>query len=96
MLCCSFDETYINGSQALPTVIEGRINDYPQPVKDVEVTSLEEAKSIIAALRARERAQAHQMLAWRRTLKLKVKILLHLIYSKQYLSGQLESLQTFM
>lgn len=37
-----------------------------------EVTSLEEAKSVIAALRARQRAQAHQMLAWRRTLKLQV------------------------
>lgn len=39
---------------------------------EVEVTSLEEAKSVIAALRARQRAQAHQMLAWRRTLKLQV------------------------
>ncbi|KAK0171442.1 hypothetical protein PV327_011303, partial [Microctonus hyperodae] len=35
-----------------------------------EVTSLEEAKSVIAALRTRQRAQAHQMLTWRRTLKL--------------------------
>lgn len=39
-----------------------------------EVTNLEEAKSVIAALRARQRAQAHQMLAWRRTLKLQVGI----------------------
>lgn len=58
----------------LATVDEGRVvNDLP--VKDsneVEVTSLEEAKSVIAALRARQRAQAQQMLAWRRTLKLQV------------------------
>lgn len=40
---------------------------------EVEVTSLEEAKSVIAALRARQRAQAQQMLAWRRTLKLQVR-----------------------
>ena len=38
----------------------------------LEVKSLEEAKSVIAALRARQRAQAHQMLACKRTLKLQV------------------------
>lgn len=59
----------------LATVDEGRVaSDLSgEPVKDsneVEVTSLEEAKSVIAALRARQRAQAQQMLAWRRTLKL--------------------------
>lgn len=59
----------------LATVDEGRrISDLSgESAKDgneVEVTSLEEAKSVIAALRARQRAQAHQMLAWRRTLKL--------------------------
>lgn len=59
----------------LATVDEGRrIGDLSdESAKDgneVEVTSLEEAKSVIAALRARQRAQAHQMLAWRRTLKL--------------------------
>lgn len=57
----------------LATVDEGRrIGDLSgESTKDeVEVTSLEEAKSVIAALRARQRAQAHQMLAWRRTLKL--------------------------
>ena len=37
-----------------------------------EVQSLEEARRVISALRARQRAQAHQMLAWRRTLKLQV------------------------
>lgn len=58
----------------LATVDEGRVSDLSgESVKDsndVEVTSLEEAKSVIAALRARQRAQAQQMLAWRRTLKL--------------------------
>lgn len=60
----------------LATVDEGRVvTDLSgeSAVKDsneVEVTSLEEAKSVIAALRARQRAQAQQMLAWRRTLKL--------------------------
>lgn len=44
----------------------------PKNVNETEVTSLEEAKLVIAALRARQRAQAHQMLAWRRTLKLQV------------------------
>lgn len=59
----------------LATVDEGRrIGDLSgESAKDgneVEVTSLEEANAVIAALRARQRAQAHQMLAWRRTLKL--------------------------
>lgn len=59
----------------LATVDEGRrISDLSgesaRDGNEVEVTSLEEAKSVIAALRARQRAQAHQMLAWRRTLKL--------------------------
>ncbi|EFN74216.1 hypothetical protein EAG_14128 [Camponotus floridanus] len=70
----SFDETSMD-SCILATVDEGRrIGDLSgESAKDgneVEVTSLEEAKSVIAALRARQRAQAHQMLAWRRTLKL--------------------------
>jgi len=61
----------------LATIDEGcRVSDLSgESMKDsneVEVTSLEEAKSVIAALRARQRAQAHQMLAWRRTLKLQV------------------------
>lgn len=74
---CSFDETSMD-SCILPTVEEGRrVGDLVsgESVKDsneVEVTSLEEAKLVIAALRARQRAQAHQMLAWRRTLKLQV------------------------
>lgn len=50
-----------------------RGNDLSKDGNEVEVTSLEEAKSVIAALRARQRAQAHQMLAWRRTLKLQVR-----------------------
>lgn len=58
------------------TVTEDRVNDFSEEVvkdgNDVEVTSLEEAKTVIAALRAKQRAQAHQMLAWRRTLKLQV------------------------
>lgn len=71
---CSFDETSMD-SCILATVDEDRrVGDLSgESVKDnneVEVTSLEEAKSVIAALRTRQRAQAHQMLAWRRTLKL--------------------------
>lgn len=66
----------------LATIDEGcRVNDLSgESMKDsneVEVTSLEEAKSVIAALRARQRAQAHQMLAWRRTLKLQVSFNYH-------------------
>lgn len=73
---CSFDETSMD-SCILATIDEGRrVSDLSgESMKDsneVEVTSLEEAKSVIAALRARQRAQAHQMLAWRRTLKLQV------------------------
>ncbi|XP_011506203.1 PREDICTED: uncharacterized protein LOC105368780 [Ceratosolen solmsi marchali] len=43
-----------------------------------EVTSLEEAKAVIVALKARQRAQAHQMLAWRRTLKLQEELVARL------------------
>lgn len=58
----------------LAAITEARGNDFTsKDGNEVEVTSLEEAKSVIAALRARQRAQAHQMLAWRRTLKLQVK-----------------------
>lgn len=56
----------------LAAITEGRSNDLSKDGSEVEVTSLEEAKTVIAALRARQRAQAHQMLAWRRTLKLQV------------------------
>jgi len=64
-------------SSILATIDESRrVSDLSgESMKDsneVEVTSLEEAKSVIAALRARQRAQAHQMLAWRRTFKLQV------------------------
>lgn len=66
-------------SYPLVTVTEDRVNDFSEEAvskdgNDVEVTSLEEAKSVIAALRAKQRAQAHQMLAWRRTLKLQVTV----------------------
>lgn len=58
----------------LAAITEARGNDFTSnDGNEIEVTSLEEAKSVIAALRARQRAQAHQMLAWRRTLKLQVK-----------------------
>lgn len=70
MVCCSFDETSMDSSP-LATVTEGRVSESPTG-SDVEVTSLEEAKSVIATLRARQRAQAHQMLALKRTLKLQV------------------------
>ncbi|XP_008212386.1 uncharacterized protein LOC100121619 isoform X1 [Nasonia vitripennis] len=56
-----------------------------------EVTSLEEAKSVIAALRARQRAQAHQMLAWRRTLKLQEELVARLTREK---AEQLRSLSS--
>jgi len=74
---CSFDETSMD-SCILPAIDEDRrIGDLVsgESVKDsneAEVTSLEEAKLVIAALRARQRVQTHQMLAWRRTLKLQV------------------------
>lgn len=59
----------------LSAINDGRGNDSSREAQnEVEVTSLEEAKSVIAALRARQRAQAHQMLAWRRTLKLQVNL----------------------
>ncbi|XP_074112307.1 uncharacterized protein LOC141536009 [Cotesia typhae] len=45
---------------------------------EIEVTSLEEAKLIIAALRARQRTQTHQMLTWRRTLKLQEDMVIRL------------------
>ncbi|PBC30597.1 hypothetical protein APICC_08744 [Apis cerana cerana] len=65
----TFDETSMD-SCPLAAITETRGNDLSKDGNEVEVTSLEEAKSVIAALRARQRAQAHQMLAWRRTLKL--------------------------
>ena len=65
----------------LATVTEGRVSESPYSfnkgnIKDVEVTSLEEAKLVIAALRARQKeqasAQAYQTFTWRRTLKVQV------------------------
>lgn len=61
---------------------ETRGNDLSKDGNEVEVTSLEEAKSVIAALRARQRAQAHQMLAWRRTLKLQEDLVARLTREK--------------
>ncbi|XP_008557797.1 uncharacterized protein LOC103578465 [Microplitis demolitor] len=49
---------------------------------EVEVTTLEEAKLIIAALRTRQRSQTHQMLAWRRTLKLQEEMVIRLTKEK--------------
>ncbi|KAJ8680831.1 hypothetical protein QAD02_016618 [Eretmocerus hayati] len=59
--------------------------------KGEEVTSLEEAKNVISALRARQRAQAHQMLAWRRTLKLQEELVARLTREK---ADQLRSLSS--
>lgn len=70
---CSFDETSMDSCPLAAIGDETRGNDLSKDGNEVEVTSLEEAKSVIAALRARQRAQAHQMLAWRRTLKLQVR-----------------------
>ncbi|XP_058799162.1 uncharacterized protein LOC131668761 [Phymastichus coffea] len=63
----------------------------PTPQNLQEVTSLEEAKCVIAALRARQRAQAHQMLAWRRTLKLQEELVARLTREK---AEQLRSLSS--
>lgn len=70
---CSFDETSMDSCPLAAITETPRGNDLSKDGNEVEVTSLEEAKSVIAALRARQRAQAHQMLAWRRTLKLQVR-----------------------
>ncbi|XP_014608129.1 PREDICTED: uncharacterized protein LOC106788924 isoform X2 [Polistes canadensis] len=82
---CSFDETSMD-SYSLVTVTEDRVNDFSEDVvkdgNDIEVTSLEEAKSVIATLRAKQRAQAHQMLAWRRTLKLQEELVARLTREK--------------
>ncbi|XP_076183587.1 uncharacterized protein LOC143155113 [Ptiloglossa arizonensis] len=77
----SFDETSMD-SCPLSAITEGRANDPSKECVEAEVTSLEEAKSVIAALRARQRAQAHQMLAWRRTLKLQEDLVARLTREK--------------
>lgn len=84
---CSFDETSMD-SCPLAAITETRGNDLSKDGNEVEVTSLEEAKSVIAALRARQRAQAHQMLAWRRTLKLQVRTSIKYEWDK--ITGQSE------
>ncbi|CAK9810322.1 hypothetical protein ANTPLA_LOCUS6545 [Anthophora plagiata] len=77
----SFDETSMD-SCPLAAIIEARGNDLAKDGNEMEVTSLEEAKTVIAALRARQRAQAHQMLAWRRTLKLQEDLVARLTREK--------------
>lgn len=87
---CSFDETSMDSCPLAAIGDETRGNDLSKDGNEVEVTSLEEAKSVIAALRARQRAQAHQMLAWRRTLKLQVRrkrgSKLQAFYPRRYIS----------
>ncbi|XP_043274740.1 uncharacterized protein [Venturia canescens] len=87
----SFDESSLESVHPLGTLTEGRISNDCTAITshelnresiEVEVTSLEEAKSVIAALRARQRAQAHQMLAWRRTLKLQEDLVARLTREK--------------
>ncbi|KAL0107382.1 hypothetical protein PUN28_015736 [Cardiocondyla obscurior] len=80
------DQTSMDSS-ILATVDESRrVSDLSaESMKDdneVEVTSLEEAKSVIAALRTRQRAQAHQIFAWRRTLKLQEDLVARLTREK--------------
>lgn len=68
----SFDEASMDNTSL--AIFPGS-DDKPYDKKvnnEIEVTSLEEAKLIIAALRARQRTQTHQILTWRRTLKLQV------------------------
>ncbi|XP_023245611.1 uncharacterized protein LOC106641023 isoform X2 [Copidosoma floridanum] len=65
--------------------------DVTREPQQQEVTSLEEARKVIAALRARQRAQAHQMLAWRRTLKLQEELVSRLTREK---AEQLRSLSS--
>ena len=52
------------------TSIKTCVDSYDSNQKDV--TSLEEAKNVIAELRARQKSQAHQMIQWKRALKYKV------------------------
>ncbi|XP_026295615.1 uncharacterized protein LOC725829 isoform X2 [Apis mellifera] len=78
----SFDETSMDSCPLAAIGDETRGNDLSKDGNEVEVTSLEEAKSVIAALRARQRAQAHQMLAWRRTLKLQEDLVARLTREK--------------
>lgn len=81
----SFDETSMD-SYPLAKVTEDRVTNLVgvtiKDGDDVEVTSLEEAKSVIATLRAKQRAQAHQMLAWRRTLKIQEELVARLTREK--------------
>ncbi|XP_076280394.1 uncharacterized protein LOC143209071 [Lasioglossum baleicum] len=75
-----FDETSMDSCPL--AVTDGRTDDAAPKDVETEVTSLEEAKSVIATLRARQRAQAHQMLAWRRTLKLQEDLVARLTREK--------------
>ena len=75
----------------LATVTEGRVSESPYTYRkgnaDTEVTSLEEAKSVIAALKARQKeqasVQAYQTFHWRKTLKIQVSLIIeHFCYLK--------------
>ncbi|XP_026670523.1 uncharacterized protein LOC108626375 isoform X2 [Ceratina calcarata] len=81
----SFDETSMDSCSLITTpvmITEARDNDLSKDSNETDVTSLEEAKTVIAALRARQRAQAHQMLVWRRTLKLQEDLVARLTREK--------------
>ena len=56
-----------------PTTVTEVVNNKHQAPADKDVTTLEEARVVIAQLRTRYRAQSHQLLAWRRKAKAQVK-----------------------
>ncbi|XP_066588358.1 uncharacterized protein [Prorops nasuta] len=87
----SFDETSMDGCPLASVAEVTSGNGIARDGNEVEVTSLEEAKTVIAALRAKQRAQAHQMLAWRRTLKLQEDLVARLTREK---AEQLRSLSS--
>ncbi|XP_046474283.1 uncharacterized protein [Neodiprion pinetum] len=83
----SFDETSMDSGPPLETLTEGFVSSSKREVickvsAAAEVTSLDEAKSVIKALLARQRAQAHQMLDWRRALKLQEDLVARLTVEK--------------
>ncbi|XP_034934576.1 uncharacterized protein [Chelonus insularis] len=89
----SLDETSMENAPL--TILSEGHNKMPEKGletnTEMEITSLEEAKSVIAALKAKQRAQAHQMLAWRRTLKLQEDMVTRLTREK---AEQLRSLSS--
>ncbi|XP_012253983.1 uncharacterized protein LOC105684869 [Athalia rosae] len=83
----SFDETSMDSGTPLTTLTEGFVSSSKGDVVQCKisadaVTSLDEAKSVIKALMARQRAQAHQMLDWRRALKLQEDLVARLTVEK--------------